>query len=141
MAQLILYHARLRIGTIQYRHLLIIISLTIELLDLCSHSLALITVRHIGAELQSVTHSQLGIHRLWYLSSIMANQRISCVHNNLSRTIITLQLEQLSRFIPLLEGQDIFNIRPSKRIDGLCIIAHYAYMILWLSQSLHNQIL
>ena len=71
----------------------------------------------------------------------MANQRISCVHNNLSRTIITLQLEQLSRFIPLLEGQDIFNIRPSKRIDGLCIIAHYAYMILWLSQSLHNQIL
>ena len=71
----------------------------------------------------------------------MANQRISCVHNNLSRTIITLQLEQLSRFIPLLEGQDIFNIRPSKRIDGLCIITHYAYMILWLCQSLYNQIL
>ena len=132
VTQLILYHTRLSIRAVHHRNIFITNALTVQYLHLLGYCLTLIPIGHIATQLQSIPQCQLRIYRLRNLTTIMTNQRVRGVHNGLGRTIITLQLKQLSIGISLLESQDILNIRTAERINRLSIISHHANMILWL---------
>ena len=75
------------------------------------------------------------------LSSILTNQTVCSLNNQLSRTIVLLQLKQLSALILLLEIQDIVDVGTTETIDTLCVVTNHAHLTRLLCQLKQNSLL
>ena len=106
-----------------------------------SNTFGLVAVRHIGREGDALAYLELGIDILAYLSFVVTNERVSGLHDGLCAAVVLLQLAQLCIGVILLEVQDIADVRSAEGVDGLCIVAHYADMLVCFCQALNDHIL
>ena len=139
LAQLILEDTRLGISPIKNSH---VVKMFLVLLDNdFRYSRRFVAVATIRSELHRFSYRFLGKDLLIDLVLIMMNEAVSRLDDGLRRAVVLLQLEEFGVRIPLPESEDVTDIRSTERVDGLGIIAHYAYLILRLCEHLHNHIL
>ena len=70
----------------------------------------------------------------------MANEAISRLNNILCRTIILLQLKELALRIDVLKVKNVIDVRTTKTINALRIVAHHTDVLL-LTGELRNNLL
>ena len=76
------------------------------------------------------------------LSFVLANQRVSCLNDELRRTVVLLQFKEARALrVLLLEIEDIVDIGTSETIDALRIVANHTYTTMFLCQLQHNSLL
>ena len=132
MAQLILNDTRLRIGSVHHSNIVVVKGLVAlsHSADLACHRLGLITVGHVCREGYAFANLQFGIHLFANLPFVVANERVSRLHDSLGAAVVLLQLAQQCIGVILLEVQNIADIRSAERIDGLSIITYHANMLM-----------
>ena len=67
--------------------------------------------------MNQITFRTLGVTGLWNSRFIIFNDRVRGIHDDLRRTVVPLQTEQLAIGIILLEIQDILDFGSSESID------------------------
>ena len=76
-----------------------------------------------------------------YLVFILFNDAVCRLNNVICRAVILFQFEQLGIGVVFLEIQDVANVRPAKRINGLCIIPHNTNVLIFCSKRFNDEVL
>jgi len=82
-----------------------------------------------------------GKYGFTYLALILFYQAVGSTNNGLCGTIVLLQLENFRIRICLRKVKDIINIRSTKRVNALCIIANNTNMLIFFRQLQNNAML
>ena len=67
-----------------------------------------------------------GVALLRNAGGVSGYHRVSCIYNDLCRTVVLLQTEDMMVRIVLLEVQDILDLGSAECIDGLRIVTYHA---------------
>ena len=70
------------------------------------------------------------VYILGYLAAVVFDQTVGGIDNHLSRTVVLLQFEDACLIVLLREAQNILNLRPTKTVDALRIIAHHTDVLM-----------
>ena len=142
LEHLLLERPALRVGAIEDGKVTpVSVILPAQPFDVLTHDDGLLLVAVGRLQLQLLTVLILREHILRDLPLIPSDQRVGRLYDQLCRTVVLLQLEELRLPIQVLEVQDIVDIRPSERIDALRIITHHAHHLALLGQLIHNRLL
>ena len=71
----------------------------------------------------------------------MANEAISRLNNILRRTIVLLQLKELALRIDVLKVKNVIDVRTTKTINALRIVAHHTDVLLLVGELRDNLLL
>ena len=142
LTHLFLKASALRVGTIKYGEVAPVAAvLTLQSLDVLRHNQRLLAIAISRLKLQALSVLVFREYILWNLSLVSLNQRVGCLYNQLSRTVVLLQFKQLSIVIQALKVQNIIDVCPTEAVDALCIIAHHAHLLALFGKLINNLLL
>ena len=76
-----------------------------------------------------------------YLIFILFNDAVCRLNNVIRRAVILFQFKELGIGVVFLEIQDVANVRPAKRVNGLCIITYDTYVLIFRSKRFNDEVL
>ena len=76
----------------------------------------------------------LAEHILWYLVAVMLDEAVGCVDDGLRTTIVLFEFEELGIIKMLGKIEDVVDVRTTKTIDTLRIIADGTYTLFLLAE-------
>ena len=142
LQHLLLERTALRVGAIEDGEVApVAMILPAQPLDVLTDDERLLLVAVGRLQLQLLTVFVLRKHVLRNLSLVPSDQRIGRLHDQLRRTVVLLQFEELHVLIEVLEVQDVIDVGPSERIDTLCIVTNHTHLLALLRQLIHNGLL
>ena len=105
------------------------------------HKPALIIIRHGPRQHYLFAFCITCPQILGYLVFIIAYHIIGYVQYCLRAAVVLLQLHYFHILIIVLELQNVLHRGPAKRVDALCIVSHYAYVLMSCPQHFYDRIL
>ena len=143
LAHLLLKRTALRIRTIKDGKVTILSTLlSSDTLNVVAYDDSLLLVAIGGLQRESLALFVLAEDILANLSFVLANQRVSCLNDELRRTVVLLQFKEACALrVLLLEIEDIVDIGTSEAIDALRIVANHTYTTMLLCQLQHDSLL
>ena len=92
-------------------------------------------------DLNELARACLGIEALRLATCIMRNHRIGSLEDVACRAIVLLELDHHGVGIVLAEGQDVADVRPAPRIDGLVVVTNHHQIAVTRRQEVGDPVL
>ncbi|MPM55031.1 hypothetical protein SDC9_101816 [bioreactor metagenome] len=109
--------------------------------NLSRHVLGLVVFVHGGIQPQRLPCGLAGPEIFTLAALIVADDGVGRLKNMLGGAVILLQADHPGALVLLLEGQNVFDGRPSEAVDGLVVVPHHADVPVPPRQGGHQQVL
>ena len=141
-AQGFLERAGLRIGTVQYGEVpvMVMVAEFLLLYGVC-YELAFIIVRSRSHQPDLLPMVVIGPQLLGDLPLVVADDLVGHLEDVLGGPVILLQFHEVHLIVILLELQDVLDGGPAEGVDGLRIVAHHAHVLVHGAQQFDHFIL
>ena len=136
LAELVFYHARLGIGAVQHR--VVVVGLSCLAGDGAGDEFPLVAVVLVGGDVQQLALLFFGIDLLGNLPFVAAYKAVGSAYDVLRRAVVALQLEEAGSCKLLAEAEDVVDVGTTEGVDALGIVAYHADVVVGLGQCRHD---
>ena len=141
-AQRILERAALCVGAVEYGDFVIgHLLTTVQPTDRANHFCGLFLVGRGGHHQDLIAESVLAVHRFLDLLLVVTDDAVGRPHNVLCGAIVLFQLHRDRLRILAVELENVVDVGSAKGVDALCIVAHYADIMVVARELTHDGVL
>ena len=133
--------AHLERGAHQDRHVVQLLALALEVLDVLADDAGFLVAIPVGAHGHGLAVLAVGVQRLAQPALVLGDEARSGAQDLWGGAIVALQPDHLGAGKILLEAQDVVDFRPAPAIDRLVVIAHAADVLVALREKPQPQVL
>ena len=142
LAEGLLKAATLGVGAVENGEVAVLaLVLTADALDVLAHDdgLLLVAVGLLQDELLTLVVAAIDVLR--NLPLVVLDQAVGRLHDALRAAVVALQFELTGVVVQLREFQYIVDVRSTKAVDALGIVAHHTHRLPFLGQLVHDALL